>query len=77
MAAEGMVVGWGCQTLAFVRWHFPYFFSVFLQQKYLCHMVAVFFCRLVGNGRRYEIVGDCGLLSCPVTLNSMRGRTLE
>jgi len=29
------------------------------------------------NGWRYEIVGDCGLLSCPVTTNLMRGRTLE
>lgn len=30
----------------------------------------------VYNGWQYEIVGDCGLLSCPVTLNLMRGRTL-
>jgi hypothetical protein len=29
LAAEGMVVGWGCQTLAFVRWLFPYFFCLF------------------------------------------------
>ena len=29
---------------------------------------------LVENGWRYEIVGDCGLLSCPVTPNLMSGR---
>jgi hypothetical protein len=28
------------------------------------------------NGWRYEIVGDCGLLSCPFTPNLMRGRIL-
>jgi hypothetical protein len=28
------------------------------------------------NVWRYEIVGDCGILSCPVTPNLMRGRNL-
>jgi len=41
--SEGMVAGMGWKTLAFVCWHFPYFFSVFLQQKFHCHSVVVFF----------------------------------
>jgi transposase len=32
---------------------------------------------LRATGWRYEIVGDCGLLSCPVTPNLMRGRMFE
>jgi len=53
---------------------------------FLCPYAAkipLSFCRLVclftmnANGWRYEIVGVCGLLSCRVTPNLMRGRTLE
>jgi len=28
--SEGMVAGIGCQTLAFVGWHFPFFYSTML-----------------------------------------------
>ncbi|HOU97747.1 MAG TPA: hypothetical protein PLP65_02770, partial [Bacteroidales bacterium] len=47
---EGKVTGKGSHTLAFVRWHFPFFFFVFMQPKFHCHTVVVFFSRLVGNG---------------------------
>jgi len=34
---EGKVAGIGSHTLAYVRWHFPIFFYVFMQQKFHCH----------------------------------------
>jgi len=47
---EGKFAGKGSHTLAFVRWHFPFFFFVFMQQKFHCHTVVVFFSRLACNG---------------------------
>ena len=49
LAAEGMVVGRGRQTLAFERGDYPIFFFIFLQQKIICHSVVVFFLRLAHN----------------------------
>ena len=40
LAAEGMVVGRGRQTLAFERGDYPIFFFIFLQQKFICHSVG-------------------------------------
>jgi hypothetical protein len=37
----------------------------------------LYFYPIVSNGRRYKIVGDCWLLSCPVTPNVMRDRKFE
>jgi len=42
--------------------------------QYIGVTVSVSFLVLAPNGWRYEIVGDCGLLSCPITKNLMRGR---
>src|SRR5690554_508991 len=53
-----------------VIYHFIYLFIVNVS------MLLLGFLPLNANGWRYEIVGDCGLLSCPVTPNLMRGRKL-
>lgn len=42
------------------------FFLLVIKEYYV-------FLKVAANGWRYEIVGDCGLLSCPVKPNFMRG----
>jgi len=55
---EGTVAGKGSHTLAFVRWHFPCFLSVFMQQKFNCHCVVVLFFRLACNGWQLHAGGN-------------------
>jgi len=52
-----------------------YFFLSFQVQK-MMSLFKILIIPMIANGRRYEIVGDCGLLSCPVTPNLMRRRML-
>jgi len=48
---EGKVAGKGSHTLAFVGGVCLYFF-VFMQQKFHCHSIAVFFLGLLVTARR-------------------------
>jgi hypothetical protein len=52
-----------------------YFFFLSLSSK--LSVVSVFLHLAVTFGGMKSLGGDCGLLSCPITPNLMRGRMLE
>ncbi len=70
--SEGTVAGMGCQTLAFVGWHFPFFLFSNLQSCYCC----VVFSACVQRSS-VAVVRDYGLHHYQPARNFMRGRTLK
>ncbi|HTO16432.1 MAG TPA: hypothetical protein VLZ83_11715, partial [Edaphocola sp.] len=70
--SEGMVAGMGCQTLAFVGWHFPFFLFSNLQSCYCCVVFSACVQRLA-----IWQEAECGLRYYPPLQNLMRATDLQ